>query len=57
MFSSVILSFSYNSDQITLAYSRCGLTILLLKLRNISGFRYVNVVYIIPKCLFAMDTF
>ena len=59
MFSSVILSFFYNGDQITLAYSRWGLTIILLKwLRNISGLRYVNVLYIqVPRFLLAMYTF
>ena len=57
IFSSVILSFLYNGDQITLAYSRWGLTILLKRLRNISRFRYVNVLYIIPSFLLAMDIF
>ena len=52
-FSMVILSFLYTGDHTDAAYSRCCLTNILYRFKNISLFKKVKVLNISPRFLLA----
>ena len=56
-FSIAIMSFLYKGVQTVTTYSRCGLTIDLYMLRNISLSINVKVLKIIPRFRLALLTF